>query len=977
MDHKIAVTDYKNSVFLPKTNFSMRANLAAREPEILAKWEADGLYQQLRTLSKGRPKFVMAFGPPYANGNIHIGHALSEVLKDIINKTAQMNGFDAGMIPGWDCHGLPIEWKIEEEYRAKGQNKDLVDPTVFRGECRASAAKWTEIQKAEFKRLGIIADFDNAYSTMAFETEAKIVAELGKFLMNGSLYRGLRPVMWSVVEKTALADAEVEYKDHTSDSIYVAFKIVKTEIAALADVSAVIWTTTPWTIPGNRAIAYGDEIEYVVIKSNQTTDRITAGRQFLVAKDLAPAFCKTVGLDDFEVVFKCVGHALAGTLCAHPLRGHKDAAKGFAAGSAQGSAGPGACVQGSGGTAAGGYNGGYNFDVPLLPGDHVTVDAGTGLVHTAPGHGIEDFDVGKKFGIAVPETVQGDGTYYAHVPLFAGVHIFKVNPAVIAALTDAGALLQTAKLTHSYPHSWRSKAPLIYRATAQWFVSMETNDLRTKALEAIEGVEWFPASGKNRIKSMVESRPDWCLSRQRAWGTPMTIFVNKSTGEPLRDAVVHARIVAAVAAGGADVWFKNDAAYFLGADYNADSYEKINDILDVWFDSGCTHSFVLRDNPDQQWPADVYLEGSDQHRGWFQSSLLQSCGTTGVAPYKKVVTHGFVLDERGYKMSKSIGNIVAPAEVIQKYGADMLRLWIVNSDYTEDLRIGNEILKHQEDIYRRFRNTLRYLLGALDGFSSEEALDSHHMPLLEQWVLHRLKHVETAHQAAIEAFDFSGFYNELHHFCAVDLSAFYFDIRKDSLYCDGADSKRRRATRTVMNQVFLCLTHWLAPVLSFTAEDAYQEYQTQTGVVNKTSIHMSQFPKLPATWHQPALAARWDAIRDIRRVITSALELERAAKTIGSSLQGSVALYISAEKAQCLQGLDLAELCITSAAEIVFAQAPAGAVKLEDVPGIGVVVNVAEGGKCQRCWRVLPEVGAANSDRLHNDICVRCEDVLT
>lgn len=938
--------DYKTTVFLPKTEFSMRANLAMREPEILAKWEADGLYQQLRTISKGRPKFVMAFGPPYANGNIHIGHALSEVLKDIVNKTAQMNGFDAGMIPGWDCHGLPIEWKIEEQYRAKGLNKDDVDPITFRRECRTFAAKWTEIQKVEFKRLGIIADFDNAYSTMAYETESKIVAELGKFLMNGSLYRGLRPVMWSVVEKTALADAEVEYKDHTSDSIYVAFNIIKSNISALTNVSAVIWTTTPWTIPGNRAIAYGEEIEYVVIKAKQATDLITTGRQFLVAKDLAPAFCKAVGLENFEVVFKCTGHDLAGTICAHPWRGHKDAKKG------------------------------YDFDVPFLPGEHVTTDAGTGLVHTAPGHGLEDFEVGKKFGIAVPETVQGDGTYYEHVPLFAGLHIFKVNPAVIAALTEVGALLYTTKLVHSYPHSWRSKAPLIYRTTAQWFVSMETNSLRQKALQAIDNVEWFPASGKNRIKSMVESRPDWCLSRQRAWGTPMTIFVNKRTGEPLRDAAVHQRIVDAIKIEGADAWFKTDGAEFLGADYNVNDYEKINDILDVWFDSGCTHSFVLRDNPDQQWPADVYLEGSDQHRGWFQSSLLQSCGTAGVAPYKKVVTHGFVLDEKGYKMSKSLGNIVAPADVIKTYGADMLRLWIVNSDYTEDLRIGNEILKHQEDIYRRFRNTLRYLLGALDGFSDAEVLDSHSMPPLEQWVLHRLKEIETTHQKAIEAFDFSAFYMELHHLCAVDLSAFYFDIRKDSLYCDSVDSIRRRATRTVMNQLFLCLTHWLAPVLSFTAEDAYQEYQTQIGVTDKKSIHLSQFPKLPMTWSQPALADRWEAIRKIRRVITSALELERAAKTIGTSLQGDVALYISAEKAAVLNGLDLAELCITSAAEIVLAQTPAGAVTLDDMPGVGVVVNVAEGGKCQRCWRILPEVGDANSDRAHNDICVRCEDAV-
>ncbi len=941
MNGKNERMDYKTSVFLPKTNFAMKANLPQREPDLLNQWKQDDLFQKLRAKSKGRPKFILHFGPPYANGNIHIGHALSEVLKDIVNKTYQMKGYDAPMIPGWDCHGLPIEWKIEEQYRAKGKNKDEVDPILFRSECRAFADKWTAIQKEEFKRLGIIADFDNAYSTMKFETEAKIVAELGKFLMDGSLYRGLRPVMWSVVEKTALADAEVEYKDHVSDSVMVAFKVIKTACNALNDVSAVIWTTTPWTLPGNRAIAYGEDIDYVVLKANQPTDFIKVGAHFLIAKERVESFCQSTQLNDYTIVSECKGTDLAGTLCAHPWRGQ-----------------------------------GYDFDVPLLPGDHVTVEAGTGLVHTAPGHGLEDFEVGKKFNLDVPETVQGDGTYYAHVPLFAGQHVYKVNAAVLAALTDVGALLHTAKLTHSYPHSWRSKAPLIFRTTAQWFVSMEKTGLRQKALEAIENVEWFPASGKNRIRSMVESRPDWCLSRQRAWGTPMTIFVNKRTGEPLRDPAVHQRIVDAIKGEGADAWFKNDAAYFLGADYNADDFEKINDILDVWFDSGCTHAFTLRDNESQQWPADVYLEGSDQHRGWFQSSLLQSCGTTGVAPYKKVVTHGFVLDERGYKMSKSIGNTVTPDEIIQKYGADMLRLWIVNSDYTEDLRIGSEILKRQEDIYRRFRNTFRYLLGSLDGFSEGEAISVHEMPLLEQWVLHQLKEIEMAHAVAVEKFDFSGFYMKLHHFCSVDLSAFYFDIRKDALYCDAKDSLRRRATRTVMNHVFLSLVHWLAPVLSFTSEEAYLDYQTQTGHVNKQSIHMSEFPVLPEVWYQPGLAKRWESIRAIRSVITAALELERSAKTIGSSLQGDVALYITAEKAAYLDGLDLAELCITSTARIVLAQPPAGAITLDDVAGVGVIVNIAAGGKCQRCWRILPEVGDTAAERHHDDLCVRCEDVV-
>lgn len=919
----------------------MKANLPVREPLVLEAWKDQGLYQQIRNESKGRPKFILHFGPPYANGHIHIGHALSEILKDIINKTQQMSGFDAHMIPGWDCHGLPIEWKIEEQYRAKGQSKDQVDPLVFRQECRNFANHWTVIQKEEFKRLGILADFDHAYSTMKFETESKIVAELGKFLMNGSLYRGLKPVMWSVVEKTALAEAEVEYKDHVSDSITVAFPIVQSKMDGLKDAEAVIWTTTPWTLPGNRAISFGPDIDYVVVQNKVATDRVDEGRCFLIAKDRLSSFIETVGFQDTAIVFTCKGSDLEGTICAHPWRGQ-----------------------------------GYDFDVPLIGGDHVTTDAGTGLVHTAPGHGLEDFDVSRKFNIAVPETVQGDGTYYAHIPLFAGQHIFKVNPHILSALEGVGALLAKTKLTHSYPHSWRSKAPLIYRTTAQWFISMDHHDLRDKALKAIDNVQWFPSIGKNRIKSMVESRPDWCLSRQRAWGTPITVFVHKATGEVLRDEKIHQRIVDAIAQEGADAWFKNDAAYFLQNDYHAADFEKINDILDVWFDSGCTHAFTLIDNPDQAWPADVYLEGSDQHRGWFQSSLLESCGTRGIAPYKNVVTHGFVLDEKGHKMSKSLGNTVTPEEVIKKYGADLLRLWIVNSDYSEDLRIGDEILKRQEDIYRRFRNTLRYLLGALDQFSDDELLDEAEMPDLELFILHQLKQLEAEHTKAKEEFDYSSFYMALHHFCAVDLSAFYFDIRKDALYCDRKDSHRRKATRTVMHYVLLHLMHWLAPVLSFTSEEAYGEYQTQRGVEKPISIHLSQFLPCKAAWHNPELAAIWGEIRSIRRVMTSALEIERAAKTIGSSLQGDVTLYVTPEKVAYLEGVDLAELSITSSARMVLATPPAGAVTLDEIPGVGVVVNSAEGHKCQRCWRVLPEVMEPNSTRAHPEICVRCEDVV-
>ncbi len=618
-------TDLKNSVFLPKTSFPMKAGLATKELDFLAYWESMDLYKKLRDQSKGREKFILHFGPPYANGHIHIGHALTETLKDIVNKTYQMMGYDAPMVPGWDCHGLPIEWKIEEAYRAAGKNKDDVDVLEFREECRTFANKWIAIQKEEFKRLGIIADWKNPYITMDFAAEAAVVEQLGHFVMDGSLYRGLKPVMWSVVEKTALAEAEVEYKDHTSDSIFVKFPITKTNHEVLKDAFAVIWTTTPWTLPGNRAIAYGADVSYACVLNKTTNEK------YLMAADLVDSVMKVTAVEAYEILRTLTGAQLEGIVAAHPF-----------------------------------HAGGYTFDVPLLPGDHVTTDAGTGLVHTAPGHGLEDFEVGKQFALEVPETVGPDGVYYAHVPLFAGQHIFKVNPVVLDKLREAGNLLHTGKLIHSYPHSWRSKAPLIYRATAQWFVSMDTTDLRQKALAAIDEVNWIPASGRNRIRSMVEGRPDWNLSRQRAWGTPMTLFVHKETGELLRDPSVYKRIVEAIRKEGGDAWISSPSSRFLGDSYKADDYEKVNDILDVWFDSGCTHEFVLRERPELTWPADLYLEGSDQHRGWFQSSLLESCGVNGQAPYKNVMTHGFTLDERGYKMSKSLGNTVAPEEVIKK-----------------------------------------------------------------------------------------------------------------------------------------------------------------------------------------------------------------------------------------------------------------------------------------------------------------------
>ncbi len=926
--------DYKDTVFLPKTDFAMKANLAVREKDFLEFWKKIDLYNLLRRQAKDLPKFILHWGPPYANGHLHNGHALSYILKDIVNKTYQMAGYNAPLVPGWDCHGLPIELKVEEQYRAKGQRKEEVDVLEYIESCRAYANKWISTQSEELQRLGIVADWKNPYITMAFKNEAKIASELGKFLMNGGLYRGLKPVMWSVVEKTALAEAEVEYHNHTSDAIFVAFPIVKPSVETLKNAHAVIWTTTPWTLPGNRAIAYGADHNYSVIEVLDGTELISAGMRLLIAKDLVTEVTATLDVIDYRIIGHVNGETLKGTICQHPWHGL-----------------------------------GYDFDVPMVPGEHVTTDAGTGLVHTAPGHGIEDFIVGQEFGLEVPETVQGDGAYSPHVPMFAGKHIFKIGPEILEKLSETKTLLKSSKLVHSYPHSWRSKAPLIYRATSQWFISMDTNDLRKKAMAEIDNVEWFPAMGKNRISAMVSNRPDWCLSRQRTWGVPITVFTNKNTGEVLRDEEVHQRIVDAIAIEGIAAWHKYDSAYFLGNSYNADDFEKATDILDVWFDSACTHTFILENNLDMSWPADMYFEGSDQHRGWFQTSLLHSCGTRGRAPYKQVLTHGFVLDEKGYKMSKSQGNGVEPQQVIDTLGADMLRLWVASTDYTDDVRIGKDILKHNEDIYRRLRNTLRYLLGALGGYDHKDEVEYDKLPSLEQWVLHRLKDIEKSHQKLLKTYDFADFYSELHSFCATDLSAFYFDIRKDILYCDATHNLQRQSTLTVMHHVFSHLVHWLAPVLSFTVEEAWQSFQKSD---NPSSIHAQRFPESPRQWDNPSIAARWEDLRNIRKVLTGALEVERSSKTIGSSLQAKLIMYVGKEWADCLAPIDWAELAIASQCIIVRAQMPANAFTLEEVKGISVVVEIAEGQKCGRCWKVLPEVGQGTSD----DLCKRCDEVV-
>ncbi len=937
-------TELKDTVFLPTTDFPMRAGLPKKEPEILQWWNEIDLYKQQRATAKGREKFVLHDGPPYANGNIHIGHAVNKVLKDVVTRSQQMLGKDAVYVPGWDCHGLPIEWKIEEQYRAKGQNKDDVPILELRQECRDFAQKWVDIQAEEFKRLGVIGDWEQPYKTMTLDAEATIVAEIFKFVRNGGLYKGVKPVLWSVVEKTALADAEVEYHEHQSQMIWVRFPVAKTSVPAIEDAAVLIWTTTPWTIPGNRALAYGAEFDYVLVEVAELEEGSHArpGERLVVAAELLDAVCKQARIAATNELARFKGAELAGTVCRHPLHALDD------------------------------Y---YGFDVPMLPGDFVTTEAGTGIVHCAPGHGEDDFLLGKEHGIEVPETVAEDGRYYDRVGLFAGETVLDhkgktgtANKAVIAKLIEAGGLLTQGRLKHSYPHSWRSKAPLIFRTTPQWFISMETNNLRKRALDAIRDTKWVPGTAENRIYSMVESRPDWCISRQRAWGVPIALFVSKSTGEVLTDDAVMDRIEAIFRAEGSDAWFARDPQDFLGNEYKADDYEQIKDIVEVWFESGSTHAFVLEARDDLKWPADLYLEGSDQHRGWFHSSLLESCGTRGRAPYDAVLTHGFVLDEQGRKMSKSLGNTTAPQDIMKEYGADILRLWVIASDYHEDIRIGKQIMKGQADLYRRLRNTLRWTLGSLAGFEPGEAVAADEMPELERWVLHRLTQMDALVRNSLEKYDYQRMFRELHDFCAKDLSAFYFDIRKDAIYCDKPDSLRRRAARTVLDKVFTCLTTWLAPVLCFTAEEAWlTRHGKEAG-----SVHLQTFPDIPADWSDEALAARWAVVRQVRSVITGALEIERAENRIGSSLEAKPVVYLSADIAETVKGIDFAEVAITSAVELVAGDVPQDAFTEAEVAGVGVKPAKADGEKCDRCWQILPEVAVFKNGKL----CNRCADAV-
>ena len=942
---------YKETVFLPKTDFPMRAGLAQKEPDILRKWADADIYGKLRATSKGKEKFILHDGPPYANGHLHMGHALNKVLKDVVVRSWQMMGYDAPYVPGWDCHGLPIEWKVEEQYRDAGKNKDDIDPILFRDECRKFARKWVDIQSAEFQRLGVSGDWDNPYLTMLEGAEARIVNEIHKFLLNGNLYKGAKPVMWSVVEKTALAEAEVEYKEHKSITIWVRFPVVTTNHKSLEGADVVIWTTTPWTIPSNRAVCFNDNVEYGLyeVKAVKADSRATVGDRIVLAATLADDVKAQAGIEEWDAVEHFKGEVLNGTICAHPLRGQ-----------------------------------GYEFDVPLLAGDHVTDDAGTGFVHTAPSHGADDFEVGLKHGLEITDNVTDDGLFRAHVPVFAGLTIYDQkgqmgdgNFAVVKVLNESGKLLSKGSIRHEYPHSWRSKAPVIFRTTPQWFIAMDgEGKIREKALAAIKETKWLPKAGENRITAMIEQRPDWCISRQRAWGVPIAIFLSKATGEPLRDEAVCQRIYDAFAARGADAWYTDDPQSFLGDQYKAEDYDQVFDIVDVWFESGSTHAFVLEDREELRSPADLYLEGSDQHRGWFHSSLLESVGTRGRAPYKTVLTHGFVLDEKGYKMSKSLGNIVAPEDIIKEYGADILRLWALTSDYAEDVRIGNDAIKSTTDIYRRIRNTFRFLLGALDGFEDDERVDlsdTSKLPELEQWVLHNLYKMDKEIRGHIESYDFGKLAHKLHNFCSGELSAFYFDIRKDRLYCDRPDQFERRACRTVLAEVFECLTSWLAPMLCFTCEEVWAHRPSGMFKADE-SVHLRSFKSLPAAWQNDALADKWSKIRAIRRVVLGALEPKRADKTIGSSLEANPHIYLDAALAASVKNTDLAEVCITSQIQLHEGQdAPADAFKLNDVAGVGVVFAAAEGQKCQRCWKILPDVG---SDKDYPDLSARDADAV-
>ncbi|MDB4846682.1 isoleucine--tRNA ligase [Candidatus Pelagibacter sp.] len=893
----------KENINLPKTAFSMKANLPIKEPEILKHWDKIDLYKKIRKSNIGKEKFILHDGPPYANGNIHMGTALNKILKDIIVKFHQMSGKDSVYVPGWDCHGLPIEWKIEEQYKKNKKNKNEVPITEFRKECRLFAEKWIEVHKTQFKRLGVIGDWENYYSTMSFDAEAQIVRELGKFLKEGSLYRGFKPVLWSTVEKTALADAEVEYQDHKSDTIYVSFPVKNSNIKELLGTEIIIWTTTPWTIPANKALAFNKSLDYCIVQIINDGDY--KNKKIVVAKKLLDSVIKECEINDFKEIKIFKGSEFQGTICNHPFSEL-----------------------------------GYKNEIPMLEARFVTTEQGTGIVHCAPSHGPDDFNLCLNHGIKAIETVDGDGKYTKNVSLFEGTHIFKANPIVIEKLKEQKKLLSNGQLIHSYPHSWRSKAPLVHRATPQWFISMESHGLRKTALKAIDDTKFYPSKGRERIRSMIELRPDWCVSRQRVWGVPLPIFIHKKTKEILVDDKVIENIASIYEKEGSDCWFSEGSKRFLGEKYKAEDYEKLSDIVEVWFDSGSTHAFVLEKRKDLKWPASMYLEGSDQHRGWFHSSLLESCGTRGRAPYDSILSHGFVVDGKGHKMSKSVGNVIAPEDILKKYGADILRIWVASSNYEEDLRIDNSIIEQHAESYRKIRNTFRYLLGNLnDDYRPIDLkkLDLENLPELEQYMLHKVFQLNENFKNYFHSYDFHNLYKELLNFCTVDLSAFYFDIRKDTLYCDSKNSEKRRSCIIVLNIILESLIKWFAPILSFTTEEIFK-------LINKEShsIHLEKFIEIPKNYLNKELEKKWIQLKKIRDICNISIEAKRASKEIGSSLEANLTINLNKEMIDFTKNVDFSELCITSVANI----------KENNSEEILVTTIKAEGNKCPVCWKI-------------------------
>ena len=964
--------NYKHTLRLPKTDFPMRAGLQKKEPEILKFWKKLDVYGKLRS-KKNRPSYVLHDGPPYANGNLHIGHALNKILKDIVVRSQQQMGKDSRYVPGWDCHGLPIEWKIEERYRERGLAKEKVNTLELRKECREFAKYWVNIQKEEFQRMGVIGNWDDPYLTMDYYAETVIAEEFMKFLMNGTLYQGSKPVMWSTVEKTALAEAEVEYKDFVSPSIWVKFPVdwvnttKKSNLDLPENTKVIIWTTTPWTIPSNRAICFNPNINYSLYKVLKTPSDnwVREDEHFIYADKLIEDFKKVARIEELETLRTVSPKELEILICSHPFQGIIS-------------------------TDEPEVNR-WDFSVPMLPGDHVLDDTGTGFVHTAPSHGDDDYQISQKFNLPMTHNVTEDGKFRSTLPIFGGFEIFTsrgkegaANKVVIENLISLNKLAAQRKYHHTYPHSWRSKAPLIFRNTPQWFVAIDKtiNDgmdkygktIRERALHSIsELVQWTPTTGQSRIESMVDIRPDWVLSRQRVWGVPLTCFTKKNVSAEskdflLRDERVNSRIVEAFKEEGADAWYKPGAKErFLKELYDPEMYEKVEDILDVWFDSGSTHSFVLRDRADgtSNGIADLYLEGTDQHRGWFQSSLLQACGTKGRAPYKRVLTHGFTLDEKGMKMSKSLGNAMAPEKIIQTQGADILRLWVAQSDYATDLRIGPSILSQTVETYRRVRNSFRFILGSLNDTQQVEEIPLKELPELERWVLHNLAKLDQVAHEGYDKFEFRGTFIQISNFLNLDLSKFYFDIRKDLLYCGDTNSQEYKATLFTLSKLFDFIVAWLAPILPFTTEEVWQLRYGNS----EDSVHLHDFPKAPKEWLDSELESKWDRIREIRRVVNAEIETQRIEKIIGSSLEAAPIVHLKhAEDLDLLNSVDFSDICITS--DIVLKLEPT----LVDKEGEDVRVEFAkaEGIKCNRCWKILPDARSHS----HEMVCQRCDDVL-